>query len=107
MTDVLTAIQDKANDAFYAWERANNEQDLSDRDRMIWTAGWIQAKTKLYLCNGYWTDTKETFSGMVVSDGEWDGLEDAKDERIFFYTDGFPVLGEHQDFVITEVEELK
>ena len=43
MNDVLTEIQNKANDAFYLWERANNEQDLSDRDRMIWTAGWIQA----------------------------------------------------------------
>ena len=43
MNDLLTEMQDKENDAFYAWERANNEQDLSDRDRMIWTAGWIQA----------------------------------------------------------------
>jgi hypothetical protein len=40
---MMTELQDKANDAFYAWEIANNEQDLSDRDRMIWTAGWIQA----------------------------------------------------------------
>jgi hypothetical protein len=58
-----------------------------------------------YVCNGYWTDTKAPFTGMVVSDGTWDGLEDAKDERIFFYTDGLPVLGEHQDFVITEKDE--
>ena len=58
-----------------------------------------------YVCNGYWTDTKTPFVGMVVSDGTWDGLEDAKDERIFFYTDGLPVLGEHQDFVITEKDE--
>ena len=41
----LTETQEKANDAFYAWERANNEQDLSDRDRWLWTAGWIQAQT--------------------------------------------------------------
>lgn len=47
MNDVLTETQDKANDAFYLWERANNEQDLSDRDRMIWTAGWIQAQTDI------------------------------------------------------------
>ena len=39
----MTDLQDKANDAFYAWEIANNEQDLSDRDRMLWTAGWIEA----------------------------------------------------------------
>ena len=38
---------DKAKDAFYAWERANNEQDLSDRDRWLWTAGWIQAQTDI------------------------------------------------------------
>lgn len=43
-SDLLTELQDKANDAFYAWEIANNEQDLSDRDRMIWTAGWIEAQ---------------------------------------------------------------
>jgi hypothetical protein len=60
----------------------------------------------LYLCNGYWIDTKEPFHQMVVSDGSWDGLEDAKDERIFFYTDGLPVVGEHQDFVIETKEKL-
>ena len=42
-SDLLTELQNEANDAFYAWERTNNEQDLSDRDRMIWTAGWINA----------------------------------------------------------------
>ena len=36
--------QAKANEAFYKLEADNNEQDLSDRDRMIWTAGWIQAQ---------------------------------------------------------------
>jgi hypothetical protein len=55
-----------------------------------------------YVCNGYWKETKENFIGMVVSDQEWDGLEDAKDERIFYYTDGFPVMGDHGEFVITE-----
>lgn len=59
-----------------------------------------------YVCDGYWTDSNEPFSGMVVSDGEWDGLEDAKDEAIFFYTDGFPVIGDHGDFVITHAEAL-
>lgn len=38
--------QAKANEAFYKWEVDNNEQDLSDRDRMIWTAGWIQANAR-------------------------------------------------------------
>jgi len=36
-------LQDKANDAFYAWEEKNQGRMLSDRDRMIWTAGWIEA----------------------------------------------------------------
>jgi hypothetical protein len=57
-----------------------------------------------YVCNGYWKDTKENFNGMVISDQEWDGLEDAKDERIFYYTDGFPVKGDHGEFVIQEIE---
>jgi hypothetical protein len=38
----LTELQDKANDAFYAWEQANDIQYLSDEARMIWTAGWIE-----------------------------------------------------------------
>jgi hypothetical protein len=56
-----------------------------------------------YLCNGYWKDNNENFYGMMVSDQEWDGLEDAKDEKIFFYTDGLPVMGDHGEFVITEI----
>ena len=56
-----------------------------------------------YLCNGYWKDNKENFYGMMVSDQEWDGLEDAKDEKIFFSTDGLPVMGDHGEFVITEI----
>jgi len=35
-----------ANDAFHEWERRNNEQDLSDRDRFIWTAGWNESQQK-------------------------------------------------------------
>ena len=58
-----------------------------------------------YVCNGYWKETKENFVGMVVSDQEWDGLEDAKDERIFYYTDGLPVTGDHGEFVIQEIED--
>jgi hypothetical protein len=62
---------------------------------------------KLYVCDGHWVDNEQPFSGMVVSDGEWDGLEDAKDERIFYYTDGEPVVGDHGEFVITNAEVLK
>jgi len=61
----------------------------------------------LYVCDGYWYDTKEPFFGMVVSTGTWDGLEDAKDERIFYYTDGAPIGGDHGEFVITSAEEMK
>ena len=39
----MNDLQDRANDAFYAWAKANNEQDLSNMDRMLWTAGWIDA----------------------------------------------------------------
>jgi hypothetical protein len=59
----------------------------------------------LYSCDGYWNDTKKRFVGMVVSDETWDGLEDHKDEAIFFYTDGLPVLGDHGDFTITEIDD--
>ena len=60
---------------------------------------------KLFVCDGYWIDTKENFNGMVVSDSEWNGVEDAKDEQIFYYTDGEPVVGDHGEFVINHAEE--
>jgi hypothetical protein len=59
----------------------------------------------LFICDGRWHDNNETFQGMVVSDGDWDGIEDAKDEQIFFYTDGEPVIGDHGEFVIEHAEE--
>lgn len=59
----------------------------------------------LFICDGRWHDNNETFQGMVVSDGDWDGVEDAKDEQIFFYTDGEPVIGDHGEFVIEHAEE--
>ena len=63
----------------------------------------------LYVCSGYWkdepTDSRfSRFEQMIVSDQEWDGLEDWKDEKIFHYTDGNPVIGDQGDFVITEAE---
>jgi hypothetical protein len=60
---------------------------------------------KLYVCDGYWHDDGKFFYGMVVSDGMWDGIEDAKDERIFYYTDGKPVVGDHGEFEITIAQE--
>lgn len=59
----------------------------------------------LFICDGRWHDNNQTFQGMVVSDGDWDGIEDAKDEQIFFYTDGEPVIGDHGEFVIEHAEE--
>lgn len=54
--------------------------------------------------SGYWTDTGERFEDMRVALGSWDEVEDAEDEDIFFYLDGQEPLGNHGDFVITEVE---
>ena len=63
---------------------------------------------KLYYCDGYWKEDNEPFHYMVVADGVWDGIEDAKDQRIFYYTDEvLPVIGDHGDFVITNAEEMK
>jgi len=31
------------NEAFYDWERKNNHQDMSQRDRIIWISGYIDA----------------------------------------------------------------
>ena len=67
---------------------------------------------KLYNCDGYWKSNKtvgtdeQPFSNMIVSDSEWDGIEDTKDEKVFFYTDGYPVVGDHGEFVVTIAEEM-
>jgi hypothetical protein len=31
------------NDAFNEWQRINNHQDMSDRDRILWISGYIEA----------------------------------------------------------------
>ena len=61
-----------------------------------------QTRGELLTVDGYWLDDKGTFTGMVVATGEWDGIED---EKIFYYCDHQPVLGEHDDFVITKIWE--
>ena len=53
--------------------------------------------------NGYWVDNKEQFNCMTVALGYWDGVEDAEDEGIFYYLDGAEPIGNHGDFVITEI----
>jgi hypothetical protein len=62
---------------------------------------------KLYNCDGYWKDTKEPFTNVTVCDVEWDGFEDAKDQDIFYYSEGEPIVGDYFEFVITSVEEIK
>ena len=62
-------------------------------------------KYQTITANGYWKDNKESFSEMTVCLNSWDGEEDAEDERIFFYLDGKPPVGDHGEFVITEVLE--
>jgi hypothetical protein len=59
-------------------------------------------KYKTITANGYRIDGNEPFTGMTVALGEWDGIEDAEDEGIFYYLDGEPAIGKHGDFVITE-----
>ena len=63
-------------------------------------------KYQTKFANGYWKDNGEQFFNMCVALGEWDGIEDAEDEYIFFYLDGAEPLGDHGDFVITEIDEV-
>ena len=62
-----------------------------------------KTKAELFLCDGRWNSGEE-FSGMVICSGSWNGKADHMDEKIFYYTDGEPVIGEHGDFVITTAE---
>lgn len=59
-------------------------------------------KYQTITANGYWADNNEPFTGMTVALGEWDGIEDAEDERIFYYLEGKPAVGNHGEFTITE-----
>jgi len=60
---------------------------------------------KLWLCSGYWKEPKQSFTDMVICDGWWDGIEDAEDVRIFYYTDGDGVLNDHGEFVVESASE--
>ena len=65
------------------------------------------SKYKTVECEGYFDDEPDNIYSVTVALGEWDGVEDAEDEGIFFYTDGEPlevgaVVGDN--FVITEIE---
>lgn len=62
-------------------------------------------KYTTYYVNGFWHDDGSRFEGMCVACESWDGIEDAEDESIFFYLDGAPILGDHGEFTIVEIEE--
>jgi len=51
--------------------------------------------------------TKVDFFNVTIALGSWDDVEDAEDERIFFYMDGEPLeVGTivSQDFVVVSIE---
>jgi len=57
--------QVKANEAFHQWEADNNEQNMSDRDRMIWTAGWIDAQARTTLLAWALSNLLETADSYI------------------------------------------
>lgn len=55
---------------------------------------------------GYWTNEPERHLSMTVALDSWDGVEDAADERIFFYMDKAPLsVGQTiaEDFVVLAI----
>jgi len=65
------------------------------------------AKYNTYEVEGRWEEGTDVFA-VLFSDDSWDGVEDAEDERIFYYTDGEPVkVGDvvADGFVITNVNK--
>jgi len=64
-------------------------------------------KYKTVECEGYWEDEPDNIFSVTVALGEWDEVEDAEDEKIFFYMDGEPLkVGAiiADNFVVTEIE---
>lgn len=57
-------------------------------------------------CAGYWEGEPERIFEVTIALDGWDGVEDADDERIFYYMDGEPLeVGTVLDdgFVITKI----
>lgn len=55
---------------------------------------------------GYFVDEPDNLYNVVIALEEWDGIEDAEDEGIFFYMDGEPLeVGAvvADNFVITKI----
>ena len=61
----------------------------------------------LYICKGFWNDNGDTFEGMLVDSETWNGIEDLRDEKIYFYAEGGDIIGEHDEFTITHAEPIK
>lgn len=65
-------------------------------------------------CRGFWlpeepTATDVYFVSVLIAKGSWDEIEDADDERIFFYMDGVELKEGNiisDGFVVTEIEEV-
>jgi|TARA_R110000822_G_scaffold13633_1_gene48298 hypothetical protein len=60
-----------------------------------------------YKCNGYWVDDPDQIIEVVVSSESWDGLEDGKDNRVFYYMDNQPLfVGSFiaEDFIVTSIK---
>jgi len=67
-------------------------------------------KYKTKLCEGYWEDEPDNIYPVNIALGDWDGIDDAEDQGIFFYMDGEPLkIGAivADSFVITEIEEVE
>ena len=62
------------------------------------------SRYKLRLAEGFWNDTKESFSHVIALDS-WDGIEDDDDAQVFYFFDGEEPLGSHGDFTITRITE--
>jgi hypothetical protein len=61
-------------------------------------------------CAGYWKDEPDNIYPVNIALGDWDGIEDAEDQGIFFYMDGEPLkIGAivADSFVITEIKEVE
>jgi len=69
----------------------------------------IHGQEVIYI-DGYWLDTKETFSDYKCVIGEWNGIEDEIDESIFYYFEEGELESfqeakgrTHTEFVITNI----
>jgi hypothetical protein len=71
------------------------------------------AKYEVMNCRGFWLPDNPLiqdrlhFQNVLIAMGDWDGVEDAEDERIFFYMDGVELhVGDiiSEGFVVIEID---